>query len=288
MEAHDQIPALKITTGVNQKWIMSYGRSSVDEVAYRAFTNQLTANLEDSTDVLGLVAVGSMAEQDYPPDEWSDHDFFIIVQSGVQDRYRDRYDWLPAPEEIVWAFRETAHGVKVLYQSGHLLEYAVFDHEELNLAKTNRYRVLIDRAGIQYQMAVITEATQALAYETSDTFHAGQFLTNLLVGMGRYQRGELASAHLFIKASAVRHLVHLLNRHVTSEQQVLTDNIEPTRRFEIVHPEMGKELNQIVLCEIPEAVLRMLKLFKREIPIKYTGVPDEALVVVERMVNQFA
>ncbi|MCI0417100.1 hypothetical protein L0222_30385 [bacterium] len=42
---------------------------------------QLTA--EES--VLGLVALGSMAAQDYVPDQWSDHDFFVIVRSGHQE-----------------------------------------------------------------------------------------------------------------------------------------------------------------------------------------------------------
>ena len=36
--------------------------------AYRKFTHQLTDNLLKNKDVLGLVAAGSMAEQDYLPD----------------------------------------------------------------------------------------------------------------------------------------------------------------------------------------------------------------------------
>lgn len=252
----------------------------MDREAYRAFTKELMASLRRRADVLGLVTVGSMAEQGTVPDEWSDHDFYVIVETGRQDRYRDRTDWLPSSEEIVWAFRETAHGVKVLYRSGHLLEYAIFDEEELNLAKTNRYWVLLDRAEIEERMAQISCETESWAEEASDTYHAGQFLTNLLVGMGRYRRGEVASAHQFVKARAVLHLVRLLTRHVPSERQVLTDNIDPTRRFEVVYPALGAELGETMLCDIPEASGRMVSIFQREVSVEQIGVPREALAVL--------
>lgn len=48
-----------------------------------------------------------------------------------------------------------------------------------------------------------------------------QFLTNLLVGMGRYRRGGALSARRFIKGGAVTHLLTLLNRHVPVFVQVL-------------------------------------------------------------------
>jgi lincosamide nucleotidyltransferase len=256
----------------------------VDLDSYRAFTRKLTAGLERRAEVLGLIAVGSMAEQDYAPDEWSDHDFYVIVQPGVQERYRDRTDWLPNSEEIVWAFRETEHGVKVLYGSGHLLEYAVFDEEELDLAKTNRYRVLIDRGGIEERMAQIAQETRAWAEASSDLFHAGQFLTNLLVGMGRYRRGEGASAHQFVKARASQHLVRLLARHVPSERHGLVDNIDPTRRFEVVYPALGEELREAMLCETPEAAGRMLAMFSRELPAARIGVPEDVLALVAEQV----
>jgi hypothetical protein len=252
----------------------------VDRHSYRAFTRELTARLQGRAEVLGLVAVGSMAEQDTAPDAWSDHDFYVIVRSGMQDLYRDRTEGLPEPEEIAWAFRETEHGVKVLYRSGHLLEYAVFDEEELNLAKTNRYRVLLEREGIEERMAQIAGETRAWAAASSDLYHAGQFLTNLLVGIGRYRRGEAASAHQFVKAQASQHLVLLLARHVASEQHKLADNIDPTRRFEVVYPLLGEELKAAMLCEIPEAARRMLALFRREIPIEEIRVPGDVLTLV--------
>ena len=45
---------------------------------YAAFTDELRSRLERLDGVLGLVAVGSMADRDYGPDRFSDHDFFVV------------------------------------------------------------------------------------------------------------------------------------------------------------------------------------------------------------------
>ena len=118
----------------------------MDLERYRSFTRQLRARLESDTRVLGLVAVGSMAEAGRTPDAWSDHDFFVITVPGVQESFRQDLAWLPDAERIVLKVRETAHGLKVLYEDGHLLEFAIFDEAELHLARVNDYRVLLDRA----------------------------------------------------------------------------------------------------------------------------------------------
>lgn len=103
--------------------------------AYQAFTEALVRNLSADPRVEGLIAVGSMAARDVLPDRWSDHDFFLVVEPGHLEWFRTAVEWLPDPGEILFSYRETVHGVKVLYRDGHLLEFAVFDEDELALAK---------------------------------------------------------------------------------------------------------------------------------------------------------
>ena len=256
----------------------------MDQQEYHAFTNQLVANLTQRTDVLGLVAVGSMAAQDYQPDAWSDHDFYVITQTGAQEHYRKQHTWLPDHDNIVWAFQETAHGVKVIYQSGHLLEYAVFDEQELQLARSNRYRVLLDRSTIDQQMAQIAALTNNQSTAQIAGFDIGQFLTNILVGMGRYARGEVLSAHNFVKGSAVNHLVVLIQRHVHSEQHSLADNLDPNRRFELVYPTLGAELRALMVQEIPIAATGLLELFGREFTDVMTEEQHKVFEIVSRQV----
>jgi hypothetical protein len=250
----------------------------MDLESYRRFTRQLTTNLSARDDVLGLVAVGSMAERDYLPDAWSDHDFFVITRTGAQEPYRVAYTWLPDADAIVYAFRETAHGVKVVYASGHLLEYAVFDREELAVARVNRYRVLLDRDDIGARLAQLAQES-ARTDAGSDAYHAGQFLTNLLVGVGRYRRGEILSAHHFVKASALHHLAILLQRYVPSPDAPLADNLAPLRRFERVHPDLGGRLRHLLLQPVPQAAAGMLDLFQGQLQERHALVPPDVVAV---------
>ena len=56
--------------------------------AFRVFKDELVERLAGDERVLGLVFVGSAAERDYAPDEWSDHDFFVITRPGDQEAFR--------------------------------------------------------------------------------------------------------------------------------------------------------------------------------------------------------
>lgn len=120
----------------------------------------------------------------------------------------------------------------------------------------------------------------------SSAFHGGQFLTNLLVGMGRYRRGEVLSAHRFVNGEAVQHLSTLLSRHVVSNTGALADNIDPTRRFELVYPDLGRELAWLLLQDIPAAAEGLLSIFVREVGAEKIGVPLDAVRVVQAQIGR--
>lgn len=257
----------------------------MDRIAYRKFTKRLTSALQQHEQVIGLVAVGSMAECDDQPDEWSDHDFYIITHPGQQTVYRTQHDWLPDTDQIAWAYPETEHGVKVIYQNGHLLEYAVFDLDELKLAHTNHYRVLIDKGGIQQAMVTVESATRERFSGITDQFLAGQFLTNLLVGIRRYRRGERMSAQKFIKGSAVGHLVTLLSRYILPSHPDLADNIDPTRRFERLYPEIGRKLEALMQMPLPESARSQLALFEQYVGYDRLEVPAKVIETLREALN---
>jgi hypothetical protein len=239
---------------------------------YRAFTRALVDGLSADSRVVGLVAVGSMAEHDYAPDDWSDHDFFVVTSPGEQERFRTRLDWLPHPGAIVFSYRETAHGLKVLYDDGHLLEFAVFDLDELALAAVDRYRVLLDRDGVEERLASTAAARPSAARE-DERFLLGQLLTAVLVGAGRDRRGEALSGAFLVKGLAVRHLLALLARVVPAERAGLLDGLDPFRRFEQVHPELAREVEALLRATTVEAGLGLLELAEREARPRLPSLP---------------
>ncbi|HYH05931.1 MAG TPA: hypothetical protein VEK11_02620 [Thermoanaerobaculia bacterium] len=186
---------------------------------YQAFTHQLVSSLTEDPRVLGIVALGSMAQQrGREPDRWSDHDFFVIANDA--EALRATTEWLPQRERIAVWFRETPHGCKAIYDDSHLVEYAVFTPDELRLARANDYRVLLDRERIEERMAEVASVRDQPPGR--DWLH-GMFLSHVLVAAGRARRGELASARWML-IHAMRFLVQLLGGG--------NDDLDPLRRFD--------------------------------------------------------
>ena len=105
---------------------------------FLSFIERLSQSARENTDVLGLVLVGSAAET-FRADEWSDHDFFLIVNPTCGEKFRSDLSWLPSVDEIAFSARETDHGLKVVYKNAHVLEFAVFEDIELELASVNSW-----------------------------------------------------------------------------------------------------------------------------------------------------
>jgi hypothetical protein len=257
----------------------------VDRAGYRAFTVALLESAARDPDVLGLVAQGSMAEAPRPPDSFSDHDFFLIVRPGCAERFRTERTWLPEPERIVFAFRETAHGVKALYQDGHLIEYAVFEPDELEVARTNAYQVLLDRSGLEQRLAALTARTAAEVAATDPPWLAGQFLTALLVGVGRYRRGEVVSAHSCVTGAALGHLLRLLAAVVPPEHPGQLDRLDPHRRIEQAYPSLVGELSSSLTAPVPGAARTLLTLANREVAPRLPDWPGRAAEVVAGVID---
>lgn len=231
--------------------------------AYRAFLSELQARLEPDSRVVGLVLAGSTANQSHPPDEWSDHDFFVVTESGVQEQFRTVFDWLPDHESIVLSVRETAHGLKILYASGHLIEFAVFDREEVGLARLNDYAVVFDRGGVAEAARHIASTERHVPAEPVTLPHeAGMFLCLLVVGAGRVARGEAISGQVFIRAYAVGHLLRALATVLPASQPHQLDNLDVFRRFELVFPQAGAAINAALQREPVTAALGLLDVYE--------------------------
>ncbi|WP_420631434.1 hypothetical protein [Candidatus Leptofilum sp.] len=255
---------------------------------YNRFTDELTRKLDDDPRVLGLVALGSMAQQDYQPDEWSDHDFFVITIQGVQEDMRQDLSWLPRADELVFQFRETEHGVKALYRGGHLLEFAVFNEDELQMARLNRYSILLDKAELAPKLAERELATQDfVAHGRSDPEKRfAEFLINIYVGVGRQARGEELSGRQFIKTYALTHLLHLLADFLPAEEAHLLDNLDPFRRFEQVYPATGKELNQILDQDNLTAAENLLLVAALHLRPYLPNFPETAVAEVQQYIKK--
>jgi hypothetical protein len=243
---------------------------------YRTFTSELTECVRAESRAIGLVAVGSMADRDYSADEWSDHDFFVITHPGMQEALRTSVSWLPRRERVVLGFRETEHGVTIVYADGHMLEFAVFDLEEIRLASVNRYRVLFDRGGVEERVAQVASDP---AQPRDELFLFGKTVASALVAAGRGRRGETLSG-AFTLTSATAYFARLLTRTRPADDVSILDEFDSLRRFERAYPEIGAELAAIVRLTPTAGGAALLDVLERELRPVRPDLPWRAVEAV--------
>lgn len=229
--------------------------------AFRAFTAAVVARLQADHEVLGVVGLGSTADAERVPDDHSDHDLWIVTRPGAQERLRASQAWLPDVERIALAFRETEHGVKVLYDCGHLVEYAVFSLDELAVARSNVYRVFFDCADVEARVAATARPPPGPAAEAGWLF--GQALSHLLLGAERAARGERLSGHRFVRELAVARLLELIVKQVPPAAGAQPDDLDPYRRLERTHPAWAAELDAALQLPILPAAVALLGVLDR-------------------------
>ncbi len=229
--------------------------------AFRHWTQRLIDNLKQDERVLGLVILGSGAEVQRTPDAWSDHDFFVITQPGVQEAMRTNLAWLPDAEQIVLRPRETEHGLKVLFADGHVIEFAVFDLEEVHRARVNDYRVLFEPAdGSISALVRASEARDATAPPFDHGREAELLLSLLVIGAGRVARGEVLVGARFIKDFALSAYLRLLAHQVTPAPGSVPDNLDPFRRVEQCYPQIAPRIHALLLLPPLAAAVALLDL----------------------------
>ena len=133
----------------------------MDRSSYDRFTAALQSWAELEPVVIGLIAAGSAAGSSHDPDEWSDHDFWVVTSEGAAEPLRRDLGWLPYADRIAMTYRETEHGVGAVYDDGHLVEVAVFTVNEMTVGQLNDYRVLSGDADFQSRLVPLTSRRPA-------------------------------------------------------------------------------------------------------------------------------
>ena len=160
-------------------------------------------------EVLAFIGLGSMHDLTRL-DAYSDIDFFILVQSQQDKKiYMEDMSWLDV-HPIIFSYIETRDGLKVMYEDGILLEFAVFTMDELKL-------IPFQEGTIYYKKPFIEEHDLKPQLEQSHPFDLNKTisncLSNLYVGLLREHRGEHVAAFLMIQVYATSNLLKILDKH---------------------------------------------------------------------------
>lgn len=220
--------------------------------AFLEYSDRLAANALANPEVVGLVLVGSAADT-ARVDEWSDHDFFLVVNEGVGESFRNDLSWLPDSREVAIASRETAHGLKVVYRNGHVLEFAVFEDPELELASVNYWAVPVDKSNITSRVEALEKRTAGGVFEEQKEW--GLFLAHILIAVGRARRGEVLIAGQAIRSYMLRHTLGFVRDRLQPlpGTEGLGDNLDRFRRFEQQYPAEGARIESILQLPVEDS-----------------------------------
>jgi len=216
----------------------------------------IAASLRASGHAQALIGLGSVGLETGRLDDWSDLDFFAIVDPGHKRRYLDRLDWLEAAHPIAWHFRNTFDGHKALMADGVFCEFAVFEPQELDAIPFAPGRVVWKRDDVDASIAIPRRPLPG-PRTTDETWIVGEALASMLVGLQRWHRGERLSAMRFVQGHALDRLIELdaLRGHAPAG-----DPFNAERRLESRQPALVPDLPRLApgYAATPAAALAML------------------------------
>lgn len=162
----------------------------------------LSISAEKSPHAIALIGAGSAGSEISRMDQYSDIDFFLIVEDGFSQAFIDDNSWFGRELPIVFAFRDTEHGNKVLLENGVFLEFAVFTKAELALYGIPGLRIIWSKPDF-----VLPDLSAKAPIHRELSYYVDQALSNLLVGVLRLRRGEKLAALAMIERYALNNLL---------------------------------------------------------------------------------
>lgn len=244
----------------------------------------LASGVRNSDGLLGLVLLGSASDAgQHRRDEWSDHDFFVVAAPGRGGDARSALDWLPDPGRAVLTAREGDIGFVVVYDDGHVLEFALAEATELHDVSAGDATVVVDDAE-QTTASLIVKAQETAAQ--ADSFDPANevrlALVKILLGVGRVRRGELLNGGQFVRTWAVKHLLRAVRGHFPGQTPHLRDTIDPTRRFEADYPILARSIAEALDSPVEEAARRLFDLIRRIFESEVDWFPTAAADAIAR------
>lgn len=215
---------------------------------FEQYSRDLADAVRRHPELTGLALMGSTSDAGRRRrDEWSDHDFFAIVDEGRGAAVRPDISWLPDPERIVLSAREGEIGFAVVYDDGRVCEFALAELGELRGAVAGDATIVVDDdVAAPLEKLVTAAQVRARAEEEFDPVEdLSLVFIKLLIGVGRTRRGEAISGGEFIRVWAIRHFVRAVRGRFDSPTRHSRDSIDATRRFERDHPAIARRLLEI-------------------------------------------
>jgi lincosamide nucleotidyltransferase B/F len=216
-------------------------------------------SLEQSGHALALIGLGSVGLELERLDTHSDLDFFVIVEDGFKSAYLENLSWLTDLAPVAYQFQNTGDGFKLLFEDDVFCEFAIFEAHELEHIPFVAGRIVWKKSHVSETIA-IPNVELPIPSSHGLEWLLGEALTNLYIGLKRFNRGEKLSAACFVQQYALDRVLDLAAR-LEPEQNALKDSFNRERRLEQRFPQLASRLATFIQGyeRTPESALAMLE-----------------------------
>ena len=204
--------------------------------------DDIGASLASTNKALALIGLGSVGVELDRLDDYSDLDFFVVVKDGRKAEFITNLDWLARPRPLIFTFRNTPDGYKVLFDDDIYAEFAVFELRELETATYTEGRIVWKDTTFDKQWRIPKKQPVPWKPESREWL-IGEIVTCLYVGLCRLRRGEQLSAWRFVQGHALTLLLELIE---FDQSDPTLDIFSKERRFEQRHPDWPTHLSRFL------------------------------------------
>lgn len=251
---------------------------TVDAARFDALSAGLADGVREHDDLIGLVLLGSASDEaSARRDEWSDHDFFALIEEGHGAAVRPDLSWLPDQDRLVLTAREGEIGFVAVYDDGHVFEFAFSEAGELAGAVAGDATVVVDdEQGTTARLLAESRARAAASDSFDPANDARLVLVKLLIGVGRVRRGEVLNGQAFIRQWAVQLLVRAIRGRFPHGSTTARDTIDPVRRFETDFPAEAARIAHALDRPAEDAARRLFALTRELLEPGWDDFPSRA------------
>jgi lincosamide nucleotidyltransferase B/F len=139
--------------------------------------NAVNSSLTRSNKAIALIGSGSVGVEVDRLDDYSDLDFFGVVEPGFKNEFLDSLAWLRSICPIAYCYRNIPDGYKLLFQDGVFCEFAVFEETELRHIPFAPGRIVWKKATAPDSVALPQQVKNTSSLEWS----LGEALTSVYV-----------------------------------------------------------------------------------------------------------
>ncbi len=228
----------------------------------------IAQSLEKEDHTLALIALGSVGTEQDRVDEYSDLDFFAIVEDAYKEKFIEDLSWLKNAHPLAYTFKNTKDGYKVLFEDGIYAEFAVFSALEMDTVTQPKGRMVWQRPNYQDKDILKMKGNIPNLKADNVEYAINEALTNLYVGLNRVMRGERLSGYFYIESYALSRILSIVH-HFEEASVIHEDVFGLERRFEKHYPIFKEELHQMLsgYDRIEQSAFAMLNYLDRIYPI---------------------